>query len=79
MPLVTYVHGTILTLETFPSATYAFISLTNSISPEHNYMLVGASGGCCDCGDEDAWKTGGFVLLLIRSFTHSLFYLLIAS
>lgn len=22
-------------------------------------MLVGASGGCCDCGDEDAWKSGG--------------------
>lgn len=28
---------------------------------DHNYMLVGASGGCCDCGDEDSWKASGYL------------------
>ena len=26
----------------------------------HDYMMIRTSGGCCDCGDVDAWESSGF-------------------
>mmetsp|Transcript_3143 Transcript_3143/g.11325 ORF Transcript_3143/g.11325 Transcript_3143/m.11325 type:complete len:2016 (+) Transcript_3143:228-6275(+) len=26
----------------------------------HDYFLIRTNGGCCDCGDPDAWKPSGF-------------------
>ncbi|CAH8318880.1 unnamed protein product [Eruca vesicaria subsp. sativa] len=26
----------------------------------HDYSIINTNGGCCDCGDDSAWKQGGF-------------------
>lgn len=32
----------------------------NSNHQGHRYMAKKAGGGCCDCGDAEAWKPSGF-------------------
>nr|CAJ20281.1 hypothetical protein TgIa.0260 [Toxoplasma gondii RH] len=32
----------------------------NADHASHNYMIIQASGGCCDCGDPSSWAPAGF-------------------
>ena len=43
-----------------PSCAICHECFTNSDHVGHDYWMFSSGGGCCDCGDVEAWKREGF-------------------
>ena len=43
-----------------PSCAICHECFTNSDHTGHDYWMFSSGGGCCDCGDVEAWKREGF-------------------
>jgi hypothetical protein len=43
-----------------PSCAICHECFANSDHTGHDYWMFSSGGGCCDCGDVEAWKASGF-------------------
>ncbi|KAI3953389.1 hypothetical protein MKW92_014263 [Papaver armeniacum] len=48
------------TCENDPTCAICVTCFQNGNHKDHDYSLMYTGGGCCDCGDETAWKQNGF-------------------
>ncbi|KAI3926419.1 hypothetical protein MKX01_032607 [Papaver californicum] len=48
------------TCENDPTCAICVTCFQNGDHKDHDYSLMYTGGGCCDCGDETAWKQNGF-------------------
>ncbi|XP_010452066.1 PREDICTED: E3 ubiquitin-protein ligase PRT6 isoform X2 [Camelina sativa] len=48
------------TCENDPTCAICVPCFLNGNHDSHDYSIIYTGGGCCDCGDETAWKPGGF-------------------
>ncbi|KAI7750001.1 hypothetical protein M8C21_021219 [Ambrosia artemisiifolia] len=48
------------TCESDPTCAICVPCFGNGNHKDHDYSVIYTGGGCCDCGDETAWKRSGF-------------------
>ncbi|KAK8280475.1 hypothetical protein V6Z12_D09G177400 [Gossypium hirsutum] len=48
------------TCEHDPTCAICVSCFQNGNHKDHDYSIIYSGGGCCDCGDETAWKREGF-------------------
>ena len=48
------------TCELDPTCAICVPCFQNGNHQDHDYSIIYTAGGCCDCGDETAWKREGF-------------------
>nr|6LHN_A Chain A, E3 ubiquitin-protein ligase PRT6 [Arabidopsis thaliana]7Y70_A Chain A, E3 ubiquitin-protein ligase PRT6 [Arabidopsis thaliana] len=48
------------TCENDPTCAICVPCFQNGDHNSHDYSIIYTGGGCCDCGDETAWKPDGF-------------------
>ncbi|XP_074561564.1 E3 ubiquitin-protein ligase PRT6-like isoform X2 [Curcuma longa] len=48
------------TCESDPTCAICVPCFLNGNHKDHDYSIMYTNGGCCDCGDETAWKIEGF-------------------
>ncbi|KAK1271492.1 hypothetical protein QJS04_geneDACA021621 [Acorus gramineus] len=48
------------TCEKDPTCAICVPCFRNGDHKDHDYFMIHTRGGCCDCGDETAWKREGF-------------------
>ncbi|XP_074582392.1 E3 ubiquitin-protein ligase PRT6 [Curcuma longa] len=48
------------TCENDPTCAICVPCFLNGNHKDHDYSIIYTGGGCCDCGDETAWKSEGF-------------------
>ncbi|XVE61882.1 hypothetical protein DITRI_Ditri06bG0074600 [Diplodiscus trichospermus] len=48
------------TCENDPTCAICVPCFQNGNHKDHDYSIIYTGGGCCDCGDETAWKREGF-------------------
>ncbi|XP_022745018.1 E3 ubiquitin-protein ligase PRT6-like isoform X2 [Durio zibethinus] len=48
------------TCEHDPTCAICVTCFQNGNHKDHDYSIIYTGGGCCDCGDETAWKREGF-------------------
>lgn len=48
------------TCENDPTCAICVQCFLNGNHKDHDYSIMYTNGGCCDCGDETAWKVEGF-------------------